>query len=116
MDGLHFFTFTLQLLVFFIHSLFLTLVTLTTTAAVDTTPKKHQEDANHGRHHNDENVPGYSTLTVKPFSARAISRNNFRPARIIGTLFSRITPVTFGMPGAIAARFVETLTIDFLSY
>jgi len=115
MDGLHFFTFTLQLLVFFIHSLFLTLVTLTTTAAVYTTPKKHQEDANHGRHQNDENVPGYSTLTIIPFSARAISRDNFRPARIIGTFFSRRTPITRGMSGAVAARFVEALTIDFLS-
>lgn len=114
MDGLHFFTFTLQLCVFLIHSLLPTLVTTTTATAIDTTPEKNQDDPNQGRHQNNENVPRNSTLAIIPISVRAISRYNLCPSRVIATFFRWRTPVTRRLPGAVAARCVETLTIDFL--
>ncbi|KAK2571499.1 hypothetical protein P5673_004103 [Acropora cervicornis] len=105
--SLHFRSFSLQLGIFFIHSLFLAFLTLTTTTAIHATANNYQEYTDQRWDQNYENGARNPALSVVPFLAGTISWNNVRPTGIICAFLSRGTPITSGMFRTVTARRVE---------
>ena len=115
MKGLHLFPLSLQLCIFFVKALLLTLIASAAATAIDTTAKEDKKRARHGGYHDDQDVSSDSALTVIPICVRAVMGNYLGPARIMETQLRRGAPVACGISSAIAAGRVVFATIELIS-